>query len=230
MGNHKRTMNTVIRKILEIVKKDRLTPTQLRYVFKRVREDGNYQIPKAKRKLPDFLSMAEIYTVRKVINEKFKAEDGFLFDFLVGTGLRIGEFTKLMITDLDFGNSTIKVPLNTKTGNRFVPFPMSLQQKTKLFINKRQRGYLFVKADNTKYTERGLQKRITNILKACNFSKKLSTHSLRHTYATVLRANGVKLQDIQTYLGHASIKNTEIYAHLTYDAEQQRQIMQIMDN
>jgi len=219
-----------IKEILAILKKHQMTPTQVRYIFKKVRESGNYQKPKSKRKLPDFLNPAEIHHLRNVINQNFTPQDMFMFDFMLGTGLRIGEFVNLMITDLDFTNATLKVPFVGKTGNRYVPFPMSLQTKTKLYLNGRRRGYLFVKKDETQYTTRALQAKIKKIYNIGALDKKLTMHSLRHTYATVLRANGVALQDIQVYLGHSSIKVTEIYAHLVYDMDQQKQIMQIVDN
>jgi len=219
-----------INEILSILKKHQMTPTQVRYIFKKVRENGNYQKPKSKRKLPDFLNPAEIYHIRTVINEHFTPQDMFMFDFMLGTGLRVGEFVNLMITDLDFNNSTLKVPFVGKTGNRYVPFPMSLKTKTKLYLNGRRRGYLFVKKDETQYTTRALQAKIKNIYNKAAIDKKLTMHSLRHTYGTILRANGVAIQDIQIYLGHSSVKVTEIYAHLVYDMEQQKQIMNIVDN
>lgn len=215
--------------LLEVVKKHKLTPTQIRYVFKKVREQGNYQIPKTKKKLPNFLNPAEIYHIKDVIRDKFEVEDIFFFEFLLTTGARIGEFVKIMITDLDFSNNTIKIPLETKTGNRQVPFPQSLQIKCKYHLKGRQRGYLFCKSDQTKYTTRALQIRLKKIIKESKLAKKITPHSLRHTYATILRANKISLQDIQLYLGHSDVKTTQIYAHLVYDYDQQKQIMQIFD-
>lgn len=226
----KTKLQKIARTMLDIANKEKLTPEQLRYVFKKVRELGHYQVPKAKRKLPDFLSPAEIYHIRSVIQEKFRPVDLFMFEFLLGTGLRVGEFVRLLVTDLDFGNNVIKVPVQTKTGNRYVPFSQGLQGKCKLFIKGKLRGYLISKSNNKPYTERGIQKRFEKIFKTAGLTKNLHTHSIRHTYATVLRANGVSIQDIQKYLGHSSYKTTEIYAHLVYDMDQQKQIMQIIDN
>ena len=216
--------------MLELVKKADLTPTQLRYVNKRVREMGKFQIPKGKRKLPVYLTPAEIYHVRQVINDKFKPIDLFIFNFLLWTGLRVGEFVKLLVSDLDFSNNQLRVPQEGKTGERYVPFTPNCQSMVKIYLQGKPRGYVISKKNHKGYTERAIQKRMENIFAKAMLEKNLSTHSLRHTYATVLRANGVKIQDIQMYLGHADLKTTQIYAHLTYDMEQQKQIMQIMDN
>lgn len=216
--------------MLSLVKRYDLTPTQLRYVNKRVRELGKYQIPKGKTKLPVYLTPAEIYHIRQIINEKFKPIDLFIFNFLLWTGLRVGEFVRLLISDLDFSNNQLKVPQGGKTGERYVPFTPNCQNMVKMFLNGKPRGYVISKKNHKAYTERAIQKRLENVFKASGLTKHLHTHTLRHTYATVLRANGVQIQDIQMYLGHSDIKTTQIYAHLTYDMEQQKQIMQIMDN
>ena len=65
-------------------------------------------------------------------------------------------------------------------------------------------------------TVQGAIKQITNEL---NFGKKVSTHTLRHSYATHLHEAGVSLRAIQKYLGHKSLQTTLIYLHLSQKGE-----------
>jgi len=59
--------------------------------------------------------------------------------------------------------------------------------------------------------------------------KKAHPHVMRHTYATSLRAKGMQIQDIQLLLGHASVKTTEIYAHLELGPVKERFIELMAD-
>ena len=65
-------------------------------------------------------------------------------------------------------------------------------------------------------TVQGAMKQIT---KKLNFGKKISIHTLRHSYATHLLESGVGLKVIQKYMGHSSLQTTLVYLHLTEDAE-----------
>jgi integrase len=64
----------------------------------------------------------------------------------------------------------------------------------------------------------GAMKKITRQI---NFGKKVSTHTLRHSYATHLLEAGVSLRAIQQYMGHSSLQTTMVYLHLTDSADLQ---------
>ena len=203
-----------------------LNPQEYRYIVKRVREDLKLAVPKRRRALPIYLSGAEIYHARKITMLKFQ-DDLLLFDFFWQTGLRLAEVCSFMVADIDFYNNIIKVVDGKGSKDRFVPIGMNLSVRLKEFT-KNSKGYLF-NHNGRRYTPRAIQYRLNKIFKACNFDKKVHVHTLRHTFATILRAKGVKLEKIQQYMGHSSYKTTEIYAHMIQDTVSQAQIMQIMD-
>jgi integrase/recombinase XerD len=195
------------------VREQKLTPTQLRYVCKRVREITGLIVESRPKRLPDFLNYVELQVLLKRAYEK-DTYTGVLIEFLLFTGLRISEASRLMVQDIDFNNNQLKVVQGKGHKDRSVPLTYNLSQKLKLFLKNKVRGYVFGKDDQTKYSIRALQTRITNTIYECHFDKKLSTHSLRHTFACLCLSKGMKLEQIKLLMGHSSIKTTEIYAKL----------------
>lgn len=218
--------NHVVDAIVKLVSDYQLSPQQARYVFKRVREKSKLQLPKVKKSLPDFLSAAEIYRLLEVCKDD--VFDGLLVEFLIFTGLRISEATNLQVGHISFSDNIFKVVEGKGHKDRYVPLSTNLQHKIRLYLNGRTSGYVFGKVNGRKYTVRALQKRIKNRLDECGFPKKLSTHSLRHTFACLCLARGIALDRIKLLMGHSSIKTTEIYAKLELGAVKD-QFLSLMD-
>jgi len=209
---------TKLRKCIDALKEIKhcyvLTPTQNRYVDKITREELNFQIPKSTNRLPDYLNPSEIYTITTTAYNK-GPEIGLLAEFLIYTGLRISEARNLLIQHIDFGNNQLKVVQGKGHKDRYVPIAISLNKQLRQYIGSRVSGYLFAKKNLTAYTIRALQKRMECLISNCGFvDKKLSTHSLRHTFACLCLAKGLRLEDIKLMMGHSSIKTTEIYGKL----------------
>lgn len=202
----------IVEELSTIIIKNRLTPTEFRHIAKRIREDNNLQIPKVPKKLPDFMNSAEIYRLLEVSrNNPF---DNLLLEFMIFTGLRISETRNLLIGNIDYYGNQLKVINGKGNKDRFVPLSMNLQSKIKLFLRERKRGYVFARSDEKKYTRRALRYRITKQITKCKFEKRIHTHSLRHTFACLCLARGMRLEDIKLLMGHDNIKTTEIYAKL----------------
>ncbi len=97
---------------------------------------------------------------------------------------------------------------------RIVPLSGNLYDQIHLFAAERRAGPIF---ENV--TVRTLQRWYDEAIRVAGIEKKGGPHTARHTFATILRANGFTLDEIQLILGHSSRVTTEIYAKLTFTPE-----------
>ena len=180
--------------------------------------------PRTGRKLPDTLSTEEIDKLIAAIDlSKPEGErNRAIIETLYGCGLRVSELTGLRLSDLFFKEGFIKV---TGKGNksRFVPIAEVTQKYIELYrkhirshqdIQKGHEDTLFLNRRGKKLTRAMIFTIITRLAEAAHLRKKISPHSLRHSFATHLLENGADLRAIQQMLGHESITTTEIYVHL----------------
>ncbi|MEM7313797.1 MAG: site-specific integrase [Planctomycetota bacterium] len=144
-------------------------------------------------------------------------------------GLRIGEAVNLQVGDIDSDRMMIHVHHGKGAKDRYIPLPTStLHVMRKLWVSHRNPRYLFpaegrdhkdgseAKTPISLSTVQGAIKQITRQLK---FGKKVSCHTLRHSYASHLLEAGVSLKAIQKFLGHKHLQTTVVYLHLTLDGE-----------
>jgi integrase/recombinase XerD len=180
--------------------------------------------PKISRRLPDVLTVDEID--KMIANIDLSSPEGernrAIIETLYGCGLRVSELINLHLSDLFFDEGFVKV---TGKGDkqRFVP----ISDYTKKYINiyvdairKHQKIHpdfedvLFLNRRGKQLTRVMIFYIIKDLIAKANINKKISPHSLRHSFATHLLENGADLRSIQLLLGHESITTTEIYLHL----------------
>jgi integrase/recombinase XerD len=145
-----------------------------------------------------------------------------MLETLYGCGLRVSELISLKISDLFFDEGFLKV---SGKGNkqRFVPIGNLTQKyiqiykeniRTKLNIKKGHEDTLFLNRRGSRLTRAMLFTIVKDLATKIDLNKKISPHTLRHSFATHLLENGADLRSIQLMLGHESITTTEIYVHL----------------
>ena len=182
------------------------------------------ETPKIGRKLPDTLSEDEINELISAIDLSHPQgeRNRTILETMYSCGLRVSELINLKISDLFFTEGFIRV-LGKGNKQRFVPIHYNAQ-KYILFYIKDIRTHIEPKKsfeDIVFLNRRGKslsRQMIFMILKdlaiKINLSKKISPHTLRHSFATHLLKNGADLRAIQQMLGHESITTTEVYVHL----------------
>jgi len=196
-------------------------------IFENYRENNPTDLieaPKIGRKLPDTLSEDEINELINAIDlSKSQGErNRTILETMYSCGLRVSEVITLRISDLFFDEGFIRV-VGKGNKERFVPIHYRAQ-KYILSYSKDIRSHLKIekKFEDTLFLNRrgkGLSRQmIFMILKdlaiQINLNKKISPHTLRHSFATHLLKNGADLRAIQQMLGHESITTTEVYVHL----------------
>ena len=192
--------------------------------YRKINPTDLIEAPKTGRKLPDTLSEEEIDKLISAIDlsKPHGERNRTILETMYSCGLRVSEIITLRISDLFFEEGFIRV-LGKGNKERYVPIHAKAQKyilfylkeirilvdvdtafKDTLFLNRRRKGLS--------------RQMIFMILKdlaiGINIKKKISPHTLRHSFATHLLKRGADLRAIQQMLGHESITTTEIYVHV----------------
>ncbi len=165
--------------------------------------------PKLQKKLPKFLDIDETVSLLESIKDR---RDRAIVELLYSTSLRAGELVGLNVEDVDFENLRLRV--KRKGGKiMYVPFSKRAAFYLKEYIQERKEGALFLNRYSQRLSTRSLQKIVKKYALSSIF-KDISPHTLRHTKATHLLNSGMDIRLLQRFLGHSSIKATQIYTHL----------------
>ena len=182
------------------------------------------ETPKIGTKLPDTLSQDEIDALINAIDLSHPQgeRNRTIFETIYSCGLRVSEAITLKNSDLFFEEGFIRV-LGKGNKERYVPIHENAQRYIKRYQKAIRSHILPQKSfEDTLFLNRrgkGLSRQmIFMILKdlalKIDLKKKISPHTLRHSFATHLLQNGADLRAIQQMLGHESITTTEVYVHV----------------
>jgi integrase/recombinase XerD len=171
-------------------------------------------IPFGKRtkKLPAVLSQAEVHDlIQCVTHPKHRA----LMLTMYAAGLRIGEATQLKLRDIDSERMQIKITNGKGGKQRYVPLSPKLLDELRTYWRAcKPSSYLFPgKTDNQPLNSAVIQKAVRLAAAQARITKPVTSHTLRHSYATGLLEAGVDLMVISRLLGHSSFLTTMVYLH-----------------
>jgi site-specific recombinase XerD len=178
-----------------------------------VRTFYNIDRPFMPKTLPTVLSEAEILRiVKSITNIKHKS----IILLIYSAGLRISELINLKISDIDSERMIISIK-----GAKGKKDRISLLSKKVLLILReyfkqyKPKKWFFEGQKGEEYSTKSIQKIFKVACQKANIIKKVTVHTLRHSFATHLLERGTDLRYIQELLGHGSSKTTEIYTHIT---------------
>ncbi len=177
-------------------------------------EIDEIQRPKRWRRLPVVMSKEE---VEKLLKSPVNLKHRMMLSLIYACGLRRSELMNLTPVSIDFDRKLLIIRHAKGNKDRVAPLPLKIIERIKEYISLyKPEKWLFegyVKGE--KYSEGSLQEVFRKHIELVGIKKKVTLHSLRHSYATHLLENGTDLRYIQEILGHKSSKTTEIYTHVT---------------
>jgi tyrosine recombinase xerD len=181
------------------------------------------ETPQLGRKLPEILSTEEIDTIENSfdLTKPEERRNKAIIEVMYSCGLRVSELVSLKISQIYFQEAYILVEGKGEK-QRLVPLSQSAIKEIKSYLTDRdsvpvKRGhedFLFLNRRGTKLSRIMIFYIIRQQCELCGINKKVSPHTLRHSFATHLLEGGANLRAIQQMLGHESITTTEIYIHL----------------
>lgn len=131
-------------------------------------------------------------------------------------GLRISEALKLKIDDIDSKRMVLIVRAGKGNKDRQVPLPVrTLELLRDYWREYHPQTWLFTTSDGRQLSHDSVRYFLKKARQDAGIRKRVSAHTLRHSYATNLMARGIDVRMIQVLLGHRSLKTTTVYLHLT---------------
>jgi len=181
------------------------------------------QMPKLGTYLPSVLSIEEIDSLVQQID--LSKPEGHrnraIIEILYGSGLRVSELVNLKLSNICFkehymlidgkGNKQRLVPISPEAEKQFSYW---MQDRSNLDIKAEAVDIAFLNHYGRQLTRAMIFTIIKNLAKEAGIKKRISPHTLRHSFATHLLQNGADLRAIQQLLGHEDITTTEIYTHI----------------
>lgn len=205
------------------------------YLKKHNKKPFNLPVKRPKRNIKEKLNILttnqikELFKATQYSHElpKFRARHKALLVCLYSCGMRRNEVLHLQISDLLFDKERIYIRKGKNYKERYVPINLyNLQLLEDYVYDARMEfktssasNYVFVTAQRTQMSDTTLEKDLQSIIQASSNASllqnlKITPHTLRHSIATHFLQAGMKIEDIQHFLGHSSLESTQIYTHL----------------
>jgi integrase/recombinase XerD len=183
-------------------------------------------LPKSGLRLPDVLSVSEVNLLLNIpdSNTLLGKRNSAMLELLYAAGLRVSELVNLKFLDVNLEACFVRV-LGKGSKERIVPFGLYARNKIDdyinnsrpLFLKNRVSKFLFVARAGKPMTRQGFWKLLKQYVKQAGIKKKVTPHSLRHSFASHLLEGGADLRTVQVMLGHVDISSTQIYTHVARD-------------
>ena len=177
--------------------------------------------PKLPKKLPEFLTRAEIARILDLPdgNTKLGMRDKAMLELLYAAGLRVSELIQMKVLDYDAQVGLLRV-FGKGSKERLVPIHYTAQDVLNRYLKqtrpsfKPAEDFMFLNRSGKGLTRQGVWKLIKKFAAKAEIKRSISPHTFRHSFATHLLEGGADLRTVQLLLGHADISATEIYTHI----------------
>ena len=172
--------------------------------------------PNIKQTLPNTLHYEQLLQILKTTgNARFEDLDVAIIEVIYSCGLRVSELTSLNVSDVDLSQGFLSV-MGKGSKIRHTPLGRSAQQAISQHLKTHQANALFVNKNGDRIGVRSVQNMIKKRALAAGVKINVYPHMLRHAAATHFLQSSHDLRSTQEFLGHASIKSTQVYTHLDF--------------
>ncbi|MEI7906804.1 MAG: tyrosine recombinase XerC [Bacteroidota bacterium] len=178
--------------------------------------------PKKEQRLPFHLDIDQTTSLMEAPDEEHKhaLRDRAILELLYSSGLRVSELTGLNISEIDLSGGMVRV-MGKGGKERIVPVGSRAVEALQAYLAQRDdagtKAALFLNTRGGRINRRSVARIVdAHVLRIAAF-KRISPHTLRHTFATHMLEGGADLRAIQELLGHASLSTTQKYTHVSID-------------
>lgn len=179
--------------------------------------------PRQDKSVPGFLSEDEMAAFLDLpsSDRPLDLRDRAALELLYASGIRVGELVSVDLEDLGLGERLVRVKGKGKK-ERLVPFGKKAEASLRDYFRVRpdilkdrpDQNAFFLNYKGERLTSRSVERIVGKYIRRTAVKRKISPHSLRHSFASHLLSRGADLRAIQELLGHASLATTQKYTHL----------------
>lgn len=184
----------------------------------------NLQSPKQEKKLPNILTPKEVEILLEQpdLDNSKGIRDKAMLELLYAAGIRVSELIALNVNDVNLNMGYITCSRDS-SNERVIPIgniaikilDIYLNEHRALLVRRTDEHALFVNYHGNRLTRQGFWKIVKIYTKKAKINKKITPHTLRHSFAAHLLQNGADLKSVQEMLGHSDISTTQIYTLVT---------------
>ncbi len=180
-----------------------------------------FSAPRREKKLPSFLTEGEASNLMEAeISKRFHYRNKAILELLYSSGLRRSETVGLNIGDINFDEGYVRV-LGKGSKERLVPVTDIALEAISNYLDTRPQAKgdepLFLGSKGGRLSGEGLAQIVKKSAIDSRVARKVTPHSLRHSFATHLLNNGCDLKSLQEMLGHKSLAATQVYTHVSLE-------------
>lgn len=191
----------------------------------RVKDDPSDRLesPRRGRMLPVTLSVQEVETLlgSPKVDQPLAWRDRALLELAYGAGLRVSELCTMSLTDLLLSDNLVRV-FGKGGKERLVPVGRTVIGAVSVYLHTmrpaldrgKSRGRVLLNARGQPLSRVGAWGIVKRATQRAGITKRVTPHTLRHSFATHLLEGGADLRAVQEMLGHADLSTTQIYTHV----------------
>ncbi len=182
------------------------------FLHKKIVDD--IKVPKKAKKLPTVLTIDEI---KELIKATKRGRNRLIVEFLYSSGVRVSEAVKIKVPNINLKERIAMVRGGKGSKDRVIILSKNWAREIKKYLNRKKvkSEFVFSKKNGKPISVDTVQRIIREATKKAGINKRVTPHSLRHSFATHLLEAGENIRKIQELLGHSNLSTTQIYTQVS---------------